>query len=83
VRRTARLLLIGRGIEWKRGFSKEARVARVSTRTWQVILGVGAVLLLIGMFIMGQWITGIAALILLLAMAGGALMYRFMGPPER
>jgi hypothetical protein len=58
-------------------------VARVSTRTWQVILGVGAVLLLIGMFIMGQWITGIAALILLLAMAGGALMYRFMGPPER
>jgi len=58
-------------------------VAKVSTRTWQVILGVGAVLLLIVWFLSGQWITGIAALILLLAMAGGALMYRFMGPPKR
>jgi len=58
-------------------------VAKVSTRTWQVILGIGGILLLIGWFVSGQWIIGFAALFLLLAMAGGALMYRFMGPPER
>jgi hypothetical protein len=58
-------------------------MAGVKTRTWQIVLGVGGVLLLIAWFISGHWITGLAALFLLLAMAGGALMYRFMGPPER
>jgi hypothetical protein len=41
------------------------------------------VLLLIGWIISGQWIIAFAALFLLLAMAGGALLYRFQGPPER
>jgi hypothetical protein len=58
-------------------------VATVKTRTWQIILGVGGVLLLIAWIVTGQWITGFAALFLLLAMAGGALLYRFQGPPER
>jgi len=58
-------------------------VAKVKSRTWNVILVIAGVLLLIGWIISGHLITGLAALILLLAMAGGALMYRFMGPPER
>lgn len=58
-------------------------MARVRRRTWQIILAVAAVLLLIGWLVSGHLITGFAALILLLALAGGALMYRFMGPPER
>jgi hypothetical protein len=58
-------------------------MARVNTRTWNVILAVAGVLLLIAWFVSGHWITGLAALFLLLAMAGGALMYRFMGPPQR
>jgi hypothetical protein len=58
-------------------------MAKVRTRTWQIILGVAAVLLLVGWVVSGLWITGLAGLILLLAMAGGALLYRFQGPPER
>jgi hypothetical protein len=58
-------------------------MATVKTRTWQVILALGAVLLFIGWIISGHWITGFAALFLLLAMLGGALLYRFQGPPER
>ncbi|MEX2571795.1 MAG: hypothetical protein WD737_10905 [Gemmatimonadota bacterium] len=58
-------------------------MAKVKTRTWQMILGSAGVLLVIGWIIGGHWITGVAALIVLLAMAGGALLYRFQGPPER
>lgn len=58
-------------------------MARITNRTWQIILGLGAILLVIAWVVSGHWITGIAALFLLLAMAGGALLYRFQGPPER
>jgi hypothetical protein len=58
-------------------------MAGVKTGKWQMILLVGVVLLLIAWVVTGHFITGIGALILLLAMAGGALLYRFQGPPER
>jgi hypothetical protein len=58
-------------------------MAKVKRRVWQVVLGVGGVLLLIGWVLSGHLITGIAALVLLLAMGGGALLYHFQGPPER
>jgi hypothetical protein len=58
-------------------------MAAVRTRTWQVVLAMAGILLLIGWVVSGHWITGIAALVLLLGMGGGALMYRFMGPPRQ
>ena len=45
--------------------------------TWQKVLGAAGVLLLIGWLVSGHLLSGIAALVLLLAMAGGALMFRF------
>lgn len=58
-------------------------MAKAKRNTWPILFGVAGVLLLIGWLISGHLITGIAALVLLLAMAGGALLYRFQGPPER
>jgi hypothetical protein len=58
-------------------------MATTKGRSWPIILGIGGVLLFIGWIVSGHWITGLAALFLLLAMAGGALLYRFQGPPER
>ncbi len=49
----------------------------------QWALGIGAVLFLIAFIVGGFWITGIAALILLLVMGGGALLNRTQGPPEQ
>ena len=53
----------------------------VNMSTWQKVLGAAGVLLLIGWLVTGHLITGIAALVLLLAMAGGALLFRFQGSP--
>lgn len=58
-------------------------MAQVKAKTWQMILGVAAVFLLIGWIVSGHLITGLAALVLLIAMGGGALLYRLKGPPER
>ncbi len=55
----------------------------VKRNTWQTILIVGAVLIVIGMLVSGYAIWGIAILVLLLALGGGALLYRKQGPPTR
>lgn len=54
--------------------------SRTGVMKW--IVGGGAVLFLIAYIIGGFWITGIAALVLLLVMAGGALLNRTLGPPR-
>lgn len=58
-------------------------MARTGSRTWPTILGIAGFAILVGWFVSGYWVFGIIGLLLLLAMLGGALMYRFMGPPER
>lgn len=55
----------------------------VKRNTWQTILIVLGVVLVIGMLTSGYAIWGIAILILLLAFGGGALLYRKQGPPSR
>lgn len=58
-------------------------MARVKTRTWQVILAIGAFVLAVAWMASGHLITGLAAGLLLFAMLVGGLLYRLMGPPER
>jgi hypothetical protein len=58
-------------------------MARTKTGTWQIILGIAVVLLLIAWVVSGHFITAIGALIIGIGMLGGALLYRLQGPPER
>jgi hypothetical protein len=57
-------------------------MARMKTSTWTNVLIVAGVLLFIGMMISGYLFWGLAILVLLLAMAGGALLRHKQGPPE-
>lgn len=56
-------------------------MARIGTSPWTTILAIAGVLLIIGMLISGYVIWGIALLIIVLALGGGALLYRSQGPP--
>ncbi len=56
---------------------------RPKRKTWQTVLIVGAVALVVGMLVSGYAIWGIAILFVLLALGGGALLYRKQGPPSR
>jgi hypothetical protein len=57
-------------------------MARLKTSTWTNVLIIAGVLLFIGMVISGYLFWGFAILILLLGMAGGALLRQRQGPPE-
>ena len=56
---------------------------RPKRKTWQTILIVGAVALVVGMLVSGYAIWGIAILFVVLALGGGAMLYRKLGPPSR
>jgi hypothetical protein len=58
-------------------------MARVPSQTWKTVSIVGLVILLLGMIFSGYIIWYVGILVLLLAMAGGALMFRQLGPPSR
>jgi hypothetical protein len=58
-------------------------MARIRAQTWRTILVVALVVLVLGMVATGLLGWFIAILIVLLAMAGGALLYRTLGPPPR
>lgn len=58
-------------------------MAAISGSAWRTVLAVAAVALVIFMIVSGQFMWGIALLVLLLAMGGGALLYRKAGPPNR
>lgn len=50
--------------------------------TWQLVLAVAGVVLILGLIVGGQLIYAGVLLVLLLIMGGGALLYRIKGPPE-
>jgi hypothetical protein len=56
-------------------------MARIRSSAWTTILMIAGVLLIIGMLVSGYIIWGIALLLLVLALGGGALLYRSQGPP--
>jgi hypothetical protein len=58
-------------------------MATVKRQTWKTVLLVGLILLVLGLVMGGyiMWFVGVV-LILLLAMGGGALLYRQLGPPD-
>jgi len=56
---------------------------RSGASTWQIILAVAAVLLIVGMIVSGQIMFAGVILLLVLMFGGGALLYRLKGPPER
>jgi hypothetical protein len=58
-------------------------MASVPAQTWKIVLIVALVILLIGMIFSGFLVWYIGIFLLLLAMAGGALMFRYLGPPSR
>jgi hypothetical protein len=58
-------------------------MARVPSQTWKTVSIAGLVILLLGMIFSGYIIWYVGILVLLLAMAGGALMFRQLGPPSR
>jgi hypothetical protein len=58
-------------------------MARVASQTWKTVLVVGLVLLLLGMIFSGYIVWYLGIVVLLLAMAGGALMFRQLGPPSQ
>jgi hypothetical protein len=55
---------------------------RTGASVWQVILAVGAVLLVGGLIVSGQLMFGVVLLVLFLILGGGALLYRTRGPAE-
>ncbi len=55
----------------------------VKRNTWQTVLIVGGIVLVIGMLTSGYVIWGLAILLLLVGLGGGALLYRKHGPPSR
>ena len=58
-------------------------MAATSNNTLRNIFVVAGIILMLALFFAGYAIWGIALLIVLLAMGGGALLYRKAGPPER
>jgi hypothetical protein len=58
-------------------------MATVKRQTWKTVLLVGLILLVLGLMLGGylMWFIGVV-LILVLAMGGGALLYRQLGPPD-
>ncbi len=58
-------------------------MAATSNSTLRNIFLVAGILLMLALFFAGYAIWGVALLIVLLAMGGGALLYRKAGPPER
>jgi hypothetical protein len=58
-------------------------MATVNRQSWKTVLLVGLILLVLGLVLGGyiMWFFGVV-LILLLAMGGGALLYRQLGPPS-
>jgi hypothetical protein len=57
-------------------------MAAIRTQTWKTLMIIALVVLLIYLVFSGLLIWYVGLLLLLLAMAGGALMYRNLGPPD-
>jgi len=57
-------------------------MASVRTQTWKTLLVVALILLVVYLIFSGFVIWYIGLVIVLLAMAGGALMNRTLGPPD-
>lgn len=58
-------------------------MASPSTSLVRTIFLIGGIVLVVALVIGGYLIWGLALLVVLLAMAGGALLYSKAGPPER
>lgn len=58
-------------------------MAATSNSTLRNIFVIAGIVLVIALLFAGYAIWGVALLIVLLAMGGGALLYRKTGPPER
>lgn len=58
-------------------------MALTSNSTLRTVFIVGGIVLVAFLLIGGNLIWGLAVLVLLLVMGGGALLYRKAGPPER
>lgn len=58
-------------------------MAATSNSTLRNIFVIAGIVLVIVLLFAGYAIWGVALLIVLLAMGGGALLYRKTGPPER
>jgi hypothetical protein len=58
-------------------------MTRVRQQTWKTVAAVAVILLVLALIFTGNAFVGVALLVVFLAMAGGALMYRKLGPPER
>lgn len=58
-------------------------MAEVRNTTWRNIGMVGAIVLVIALIVSGQFLLGIALLIFLLILGGGALLRSKAGPPSR
>lgn len=57
-------------------------MARTGSSAWKIILIIAAVVLIVFAMVSGYAIWGVALLVLLLALAGGALLYRKGGAPS-
>ncbi|HET8655951.1 MAG TPA: hypothetical protein VFL93_10590 [Longimicrobiaceae bacterium] len=58
-------------------------MAAISTSAWKTIIILAAIALLIAGVVTGYLVWGIALVVILLILGGGALLYRSAGPPER
>jgi uncharacterized membrane protein YdbT with pleckstrin-like domain len=58
-------------------------MARMRRQTWKAILAVALAVLVLTLAFSGFLAWYIAVVILLLAMGGGAILYRTLGPPTR
>jgi len=56
---------------------------RMTQQTWKTVLIIAVVLLAIGLVMSGAVLWYIGLLIVLLGMAGGALLSRTLGPPDQ
>lgn len=54
-----------------------------SRSTWKVVFIIAAIVLIVAMVTLGYLIWGVALLIVLLVLGGGAWLYRSQGPPEQ
>jgi hypothetical protein len=58
-------------------------MAEISSRAWRNVAIIAAILLAGGMLVSGLLIPGLALLVILLALGGGALLRSKAGPPHR
>ena len=58
-------------------------MAATSNATLRTIFLIAGIVLVVFLLIGGNLIWGIAVLVLLLVLGGGAMLYRKAGPPER